>query len=71
MADEKSKSELEALKTDVKEHFRDICEICKYYEVHVSECECECECDACPFDCVCSTCFDCNKWEWRGIKPNA
>ena len=69
MADENNKSELEALKTDIKEHFRDICEICKYCEVHTSECECEC--DVCPLDCVRSTCFDCNKWEWRGIKPNA
>lgn len=73
MSDEKNRSELEALKTDIKEHFRDICEICKYmYEVHISECECDCErcrsdCIYCTLDCICRTCLNCNKWEWRGI----
>lgn len=77
MADEKNISELEALKIDIKEHFRDICGICKYsFEVSASECECGCECCRsdcmyCTLDCICRTCFDCNKWEWRGIKPNA
>lgn len=53
------------LVTDIKEEgYRDICAICKHFDSVPEDCDLECE--DCKKPCTCSSCRDCNKWEWRG-----
>jgi hypothetical protein len=53
-----------ALCEDIKTNAtRDICNICKHCE---NEIDCDLECEKCKKQCICNTCKDCDKWEWRG-----
>jgi hypothetical protein len=57
-------TDIAALCEDIKTNAtRDICNICLHYENEIS---CDLECEKCKKQCICNTCKDCDKWEWRG-----
>lgn len=57
-------NKITALCEDIKQNgARDMCCICLHYE---SEIRCDVECDKCKKPCACNSCFDYDKWEWRG-----
>ena len=45
-------------------HHGDACTICKYFDTAPKDCDAEC--DKCNRVCVCWTCRDEDKWQWRG-----
>jgi hypothetical protein len=58
------KNKYTALCEDVKKYgWRDICLICKHYTDGV---ECDTECSECTKPCICNSCLDGEKWQWRG-----
>lgn len=52
-----------SLAEDCKANAIDLCRICKNNQSD----DCGCECDRCEKKCVCNTCVDGNKWEWRDL----
>lgn len=46
------------------------CEFCVHtLEDHAEDCEaCDFDCEKCKAQCICNTCTNCEKWEWRGLR---
>lgn len=59
--------ERDALLRDLREADRADCEHCKHYS-RVARCDLCCE--RCAEPCICDSCIDNSKWEWRGVKAD-